>query len=224
MPAQAHVPHGQVPPAGYTVPAGAVPPGYPGYAGYPGYPGYPPRPIYPPAPLAPNGQPLADFFNRLGAYLIDALIMGGINFILILPFVIWWVVAFMTEVETISTSNDPQVTLDDSWYWQFFLGYLLLVGVLLLISLAVSYLYLVEFTWRSGQTIGKRMLKLKIVPADPAAERTRGMLAKRWLVEQVGGVLIPFFSYVDGLWQLWDKPLQQCLHDKAAKTVVVKIG
>jgi hypothetical protein len=28
---------------------------------------------------------------------------------------------------------------------------------------------------------------------------------------------------VDGLWQLWDKPFQQCLHDKAAGTVVVKL-
>jgi len=28
---------------------------------------------------------------------------------------------------------------------------------------------------------------------------------------------------VDGLWQLWDKPFQQCLHDKAAGTVGVKL-
>ena len=34
---------------------------------------------------------------------------------------------------------------------------------------------------------------------------------------------MPFLSYVDGLWQLWDKPYQQTLHDKAAKTVVIKV-
>ncbi|MEU3454082.1 hypothetical protein ABZ671_10820 [Micromonospora sp. NPDC006766] len=28
----------------------------------------------------------------------------------------------------------------------------------------------------------------------------------------------------DGFWQLWDKPWQQCLHDKFAGTVVVKVA
>ena len=40
----------------------------------------------------------------------------------------------------------------------------------------------------------------------------------------VAGGLIPFFSYVDGLWQLWDKPYLQTLHDKFAQTVVVKVA
>jgi uncharacterized RDD family membrane protein YckC len=183
-----------------------------------------PRPVYlQPPPLAPNGQPLADFFSRLGAYLLDGLIMSGIGLVFALPAMIWWVLTFVTEVSTVCTSADPACDADDVDFLRFFLGYLLIFGILLVINLVISYLYLVEFTWRTGQTIGKRVLKLKIVPVDPAAERTRGMLAKRWLVEQ-GGALIPFFSYVDGLWQLWDKPLQQCLHDKAAGTVVVKIG
>jgi hypothetical protein len=29
---------------------------------------------------------------------------------------------------------------------------------------------------------------------------------------------------IDGFWQLWDKPFQQTLHDKAAQTVVVKVS
>jgi len=203
------------PPAGYVVPPQAYPPGYP----------YPPRPVYlQPPPLAPNGQPLADFFSRLGAYLVDALIMGAIGSVVTIPLMIWWVTTFVSEVTTVQTSADRATVTPEIDFGSFLLGYLAIVGVVLLVSLLVSYLYLVEFTWRTGQTIGKRVVKLKIVPVDPAAERTRGMLAKRWLVEQVGGVVIPFFSYVDGLWQLWDKPLQQCLHDKVAGTVVVKIG
>ena len=31
------------------------------------------------------------------------------------------------------------------------------------------------------------------------------------------------FVPVNILWQLFDKPLQQCLHDKVAGTVVVKV-
>jgi hypothetical protein len=43
-------------------------------------------------------------------------------------------------------------------------------------------------------------------------------------VQSLAPQFIPFLGLIDGLWQLWDKPLQQCLHDKAAQTVVVKLG
>ena len=77
---------------------------------------------------------------------------------------------------------------------------------------------------RSGQTIGKKALKIRVVPLDPAATLTRGMLAKRYLIEFVVGVVVPFFQYLDGLWQLWDKPYLQTLHDKVAETVVIKVS
>jgi hypothetical protein len=49
-------------------------------------------------------------------------------------------------------------------------------------------------------------------------------LVKRWAVQWAAGSVVPLLHYLDGFWQLWDKPLQQCLHDKAANTVVVKVG
>jgi hypothetical protein len=52
---------------------------------------------------------------------------------------------------------------------------------------------------------------------------TRGVAARRWLANVVAGAIIPFWRWIDGLWQLWDKPYQQCLHDKFARTVVVKV-
>ena len=209
------VPWQQIPAGGYAVPPGAVPPGYP--------PGYP-RPVYlQPPPLAPNGQPLADFFSRLGAYLLDGLIMGAIAAVFWVPLFIWWAITFFSQLDSVSVADDGTIDPSTVDVGQFVVSYLLLFAAIFVITLVVSFLYQVEFTWRTGQTIGKRVVKLKIVPVDPAAERTRGMLTKRWLVEHLGA-LVPFFSYLDGLWQLWDKPLQQCLHDKAAQTVVVKIG
>ena len=62
------------------------------------------------------------------------------------------------------------------------------------------------------------------VASDPAARLTRTMAAKRYAVEFVAGVCIPLFTYLDGLWQLWDKPYLQTLHDKFAQTVVVKVA
>ena len=45
------------------------------------------------------------------------------------------------------------------------------------------------------------------------------------IIGQTGTQLyVPFFSWIDGLWQLWDQPYRQCLHDKWAGTVVVKVG
>jgi len=216
QPAPPHaIPWQQVPAGGYVVPPGAVPQGYP--------PGYP-RPVYlQPQPLAPNGQPLADFFHRLGAYLLDSLIMSAIAAVFWMPLFFWWMFTFFAEIEKVPVADDGTVDPSTLDFGQIVVAYLLLAGAIILITLVVSYLYQVEFTWRTGQTIGKRVVKLKIIPVDPAAERTRGMLTKRWLVEHVGA-FVPGFSYVDGLWQLWDKPLQQCLHDKAAQTVVVKIG
>ena len=41
--------------------------------------------------------------------------------------------------------------------------------------------------YRRGQTLGKKLMKLQVVPLDPAATLTRGMAAKRYLVEFVGG-------------------------------------
>jgi hypothetical protein len=64
---------------------------------------------------------------------------------------------------------------------------------------------------------------VRVVPADPGRALTRGMAAKRYLVENGAGTVLPFFVYLDGLWQLWD-PYQQTLPDKAAQTVVVKVS
>jgi uncharacterized RDD family membrane protein YckC len=161
----------------------------------------------------------------LVAYILDAVIVGGVVFVLALPLIMWWFISFMSEMTHFESSYDPQrpsVTGPD--IGRFFAGYFLLIGAMVLLALTISYFYFVEMAWKSGQSIGKRVVKLQIVPVDPAGARSRGMFVKRWAVERVTAVFVPFFSYLDGLWQLWDKPFQQCLHDKAAQTVVVKIG
>jgi hypothetical protein len=33
---------------------------------------------------------------------------------------------------------------------------------------------------------------------------------------------VPGLQLIDGLWQLWDQPYRQCLHDKWPGTIVVK--
>jgi len=174
--------------------------------------------------LSPDGRPLAGFGDRLLAYIIDGLIMGAVAAVVWIPALIWWFHRFATEITTLDSSYDPSDQVPADTFRNFFLGYLALVAVLLAATLVISYIYLVEMAWRSGQTIGKRAMKLQVAPVEPGVERSRMMFVKRWAVERVAGQFVPFLIYLDGLWQLWDKPLQQCLHDKAAQTVVVKIG
>jgi uncharacterized RDD family membrane protein YckC len=200
-----------------------VPAGGPYYGPPPGGAYYGPPPFYPPPPaLSPGGAPLADFGSRLLAALIDGAILTGVAMIIVLPV---FFTVFFTRMTDVINSTDPATGQPDpaTVFSGFFLPLLLLELGLIAFTLVIYYFYYVEMLFRSGQTVGKKALKIRIVPLDPSATLTRGMAAKRYLVEFGVSVLVPFFQYLDGLWQLWDKPYQQTLHDKFAQTVVIKV-
>jgi uncharacterized RDD family membrane protein YckC len=209
------------PPPGYGIP---VQPG-PAYPASPGqvsptWPGYGPPGGYRPTfslPVSPAGQPLATFGDRLLAYLIDMAALTAIALVVLVP---TSVVFFLTVGIDLM---EPEVVGGEPDFLAFFVPLLLFEGALMIIIMLISYVYHVELMFRTGQTLGKRAMKLKVVPLDPAATLDRGLAVKRFLVHFVAAQLLPGFSYLDGLWQLWDKPYQQCLHDKFAKTVVVKV-
>ncbi|MEV6629947.1 RDD family protein [Actinoplanes sp. NPDC051470] len=188
------------------------------YQPYPPYQG-PQQPAYRPLPqpMSPGGQPLADFGTRLLAYLIDGALAYAVILVVSAPFWIWIMMSWMDTIQS-TYADEPDFVGD-------LVGPLLLLELGLILFVLVAYwFYHVEYMHRSGQTVGKKLMKLRVVPIDPNARLTRGMAAKRYVVEILGGVIIPFFSYLDGLWQLWDKPYLQTLHDKFAQTVVVKVG
>jgi uncharacterized RDD family membrane protein YckC len=199
------------------------PAGGPYYGPPPGGAYYGPPAFYPPPPaLSPGGAPLADFGSRLLAALIDGAILTGVAMIIVLPV---FFIVFFTRMTDVINSTDPATGQPDpaTVFSGFFLPLLLLELGLIAFTLVIYYFYYVEMLFRSGQTVGKKALKIRIVPLDPSATLTRGMAAKRYLVEFGVSVLVPFFQYLDGLWQLWDKPYQQTLHDKFAQTVVIKV-
>ena len=202
--------------------------GQPQYGSAPGYPPYygPPPPHGwrpPPMPLSPDGRPLADFGTRLLAHLIDGAILTGIAMIVFVPVLAFFMINTMPDL-TDSTQTYPNGPEPGAVFGEFFVTFLLLELGLIVFLLAVYYVYYVEMMFRSGQTIGKKLMKIRVIPLEPAATMTRAMAAKRYLVEFPGGIVVPFFTYLDGLWQLWDKPYQQTLHDKFAKTVVIKVA
>lgn len=207
-------------PQAYPQPVYA-PPGYP-QTGYPqGSYGVPLRPN----PVAPNGMPLASFGDRLLAWLIDSAVLVGVNLVLAIPAVIGIVAVVASAVSSVQT--DPVTgEVTDSPSPGLLVGPVLLIEFAwMLLAVVAAYVYHVEMFGKTGVTWGKRAMKLRLIRADdPSAPITRGVLAKRWAVQNLVGIVVPFFAWIDGLWQLWDKPYQQCLHDKAAPTMVVKVG
>ncbi|MER5458176.1 RDD family protein [Micromonospora sp. NPDC002389] len=226
-----HSPPGY-PPPGYPPPPGwSGPPGpqQPPGAGWSGPPGQPPPPgwapgVVPPV-LGPGGQPLAGFGDRLVAYLIDALIAGAVLMVLFVPaFLFVWFRMFSTLTRTNPDGTlvepDPGTMVTD-----FLVPFLLLQAGLFVAMFGLYWVYHVEYLIRNGgQSVGKRVMNLRVVMLDPTHTLDRRAAGKRYLVQFVGGSLVPGGSYIDGLWQLWDKPWQQCLHDKFAGTVVVKVS
>jgi uncharacterized RDD family membrane protein YckC len=166
-------------------------------------------------PVAPSGQALAGFGDRVLAFLIDCAINAGVAVVLAIPLFVL-IVRVATNAADRAAAGEPSGLP--------VLTVLGLEAAFLLLALAWAYVYQVEMMHRSGQTIGKRAMKLRVVPLDPTARLTRGAATLRWLVEVVAAVLVPGFGWLDGLWQLWDQPYRQCLHDKVARTVVVKLA
>ena len=172
----------------------------------------------PPLPVSPAGAPLADFGTRLLAYIIDAVLLSAVSLVFLIPAAVL-VLRRLNDSAAVYSDTDPTPFFAD-----FFLPLILLELGYIGLVLLLRYLYEVELMHRSGQTLGKRIMKIRVTPIDPSARLTRGMAFRRYLVQFVATIFVPFLSLIDGLWQLWDKPFQQTLHDKAAQTVVVKVS
>jgi uncharacterized RDD family membrane protein YckC len=228
------------PQPGYGTP-GNPQPGYgtPGSQAYPGY-GTPGNQAYPSYPQPGYGQPyqpygyrltgkdpaLAEWWRRLLARVIDGLILAVI-------FSPLWVPAWSTlfrQVSAISNrypgpalSSIPAARNALTTAEGHFYGKLLVISVFFYL-VAFAYDWIQHAAW--GQTIGKRALGTKVVKdnGNPsvgwgAAAGRAAIYALVPVVPLVGGL----FGLLNELWLTWD-PRRQCLHDKAAHTVVIKKG
>ena len=100
-------------------------------------------------------------------------------------------------------------------------GYLIITAVLGMICSAAVLCYEPILTWKYGATLGKRTLGLRVARLDNAQNLSAGRAFGRWLSAIAMG-FVPFLGLLNVLWCCWDAPYRQCLHDKAASSVVVK--
>jgi uncharacterized RDD family membrane protein YckC len=100
--------------------------------------------------------------------------------------------------------------------------------VIVLLAAALWFAYEVPTTANTGQTLGKRIMGLKVTRLDRDGPLGFGRSFRRWntlglptllWVCCVGFVL----QLVDCAYVLFDRPLHQALHDKTAQTVVVQL-
>lgn len=162
-----------------------------------------PDPLPPPPHAFPPGMaPLATPGQRFAARLLDTLVLGAI-----------WTVALTATGALQYTMNHP----GEQHMGKVFLA--------LIITMAVYFGYEGAMLARSGQTLGKKALRIRVAMlSDGDVPAGQGWV--RAAVYVLPGMLVPLlvgtvFWLVNSASLLWDKPFQRCLHDKAARTVVV---
>ena len=185
---------------------GQQPPQYP-YGGQPPPYGTPAQPGYgPPAPAAGGyvadppgyymGRALANWPQRVGAYLIDDLIAGIPAFLALILF------SGSTPDETAST------------------GAVLVSSLLYLLSLGIWIYNRAILMGRTGQSWGKQVLKLRLVRmAD--GQPVGGLMA---FLRDLLHILDALVCYLGFLWPIWDARRQCLFSDKIVNTVVLSEG
>ncbi|MDX3233295.1 RDD family protein [Streptomyces sp. ME19-01-6] len=152
------------------------------------------RPVGMPPPATPG--------QRFAARLLDTLILG----------LIWTVALAATGALKYAYDHPGEQDVGK-------------VTLSLVITMAVYFVYEGVMLARNGQTLGKKALRIRVAMlSDGDMPGRQGWV--RAVVYVLPGMLIPLlvgtlFWLVNVLWCTWDQPLRQCLHDKAAKTVVV---
>jgi uncharacterized RDD family membrane protein YckC len=192
-------------------------PNQPGYGQQPPQPPYGGQPPYgTPAPQAGYGQPaapapggyvpdqpgyymgrtLANWPQRVGAYLIDYLIAAIPAFLAVLLF----------------SGTDPGETPSAGAGVVAFLLYLVSLGI---------WLYNRSILMgRTGQSWGKQVLNLRLVRMADGQPMGAGMCFLRDLLH----ILDALICYIGYLWPIWDARRQCLFSDKIMNTVVLSEG
>ncbi|MFF7972825.1 RDD family protein [Streptomyces sp. NPDC007905] len=208
-------PHGDQqppPPGGQPPPPGGEQPPPPGGWQHPPYGGQPPPygggpygaggPGYPADPLA-GMPPLADSGKRTLARIIDMILVGIVVWLLTLVF---GVRGYNVNVNGNGNGMDVARSIGQ--------------------AIIAAVLYVAYDTFliaRTGQTLGKKWLHLRVANLDNGTTPSTQTSLIRALV-----LWLPFAFCCACIWtaicggcSFFDKPYKQGLHDKAAKTVVV---
>jgi uncharacterized RDD family membrane protein YckC len=189
----------------WSSPAPGRPAGGPAEAGPPAYDQHGYAAGTTGTPRSDFDQPLAEWWKRLVAFMIDGLVVN-VPLLFLLP----------ALGVGLSMSVDP-VTGEPENIGAFFGA---LAGVILLAWLIQLVYFAVMNGSQRGQTLGKMALNIR-VRRDDGSPLGVGAAALRYLVYMLLSLVsCGIGGFLDGLWPLWDAK-RQSLHDKAVSSVVV---
>ena len=160
-----------------------------------------------------DGVPLASWGKRVGAWLIDGVILYVINlFVLNGP---------SQRLNELLTDFQRALTAQDSAALDALTGPVIRQALFIgLLAFLVASLYAIAFWTTTAQTPGKMVLRISVRRASEPGPLPLPVALRRRVVPLLG-VVVPLLSLFDGLWPLWDDK-RQALHDKVASTQVVE--
>ncbi|OEV02865.1 RDD family protein [Streptomyces oceani] len=152
--------------------------------------------------------------RRLGARLVDALVVFGVTGAVAFPFVGKATDHVREQIDAAELAGETrQVWLVDGTTG----GYLaLVIGVFLLVGL----LYEALPTARWGRTLGKRLFGVRVLDIEQQDTVETSAALSRWLAFSVLALLA--VGVVNAAWCLFDRPWRQCWHDKLARTFLAR--
>lgn len=205
-------------------------PPYPPYPQQPAAPGYPPQPgAYPPPPFpqqpGPYGQmpygqmppampqrpPLAGWWSRVGATMLDGLIGGLVPMAL---FVAGLVMIVMGSHRTCTYNPDGYSVCEVSSKSGMGAGVALMAAGWL-VGVIIGF-WMMYRQGKTGQTPGKKAMNIAVLRERDGMPMGFGMTFVRSLCHFFDG-----FLYLGYLWPLWDEK-NQTFADKMVGTVVVR--
>jgi uncharacterized RDD family membrane protein YckC len=153
------------------------------------------------APLA-AGVRYGGFWIRFVARFIDGLILGVVNIVITMPLGIG-------AMGTLGSNPDGGVANLAS--------FLALQGLVILIRLTVSATYEILLTWKTGATLGKMALRLKVVRPDGGG-LTLGRAIGRYFSTWISSIIL-CIGYIIAAFD--DE--KRSLHDRICDTRVVRV-
>jgi uncharacterized RDD family membrane protein YckC len=175
-----------------------------------------------PVQARPHGFALAGLGERLVARILDILAVLALNVVVngYFAYLFWQEAKPLVQ----ASMNDPFGATPPAS------GRLdTLVWIMLIVATLLWLLYEAPSTASRGQTLGKRIMRIKVIKLDDTKPLGFGLAFRRWARL---GLWTPFwgclglgalFQLIDSVSPLFDQQLRQALHDKTVRTVVVAL-
>jgi uncharacterized RDD family membrane protein YckC len=178
------------------------------------------------AQARPHGYALAGLGPRLVARLVDIFAVLLLNVVVNGWFAYQWVQEFLPVYRAAMDSmraggsafqDVPANGRMEGLFW-----------AMLIIATLLWLLYEAPATGSSGQTLGKRLMRIKVVALENTEPLGFGRAFGRWarlgLWTPAWYCLIGFvIQFIDSISPLFDPQLRQAFHDKTARTVVIAL-